>query len=348
MSTRTTRQRTTARPPDTVSKPRGTFHPRVQAVGPEHFGIVTIDCAKARSQWMRADFFGNVLIPPTTVAHNRNALHDAIALLNQTIKTKGILDCLVAVERTGRYHRTVQHAFKNAGFDTRLVHPFATAQFRQPAAPGHKTDDTDLAARPRATVQGFALAEQDLDELWQTLQLLVRQRRHLVFKTSKLCCQAREHLDAVFPGFANCFADIFARDCAWHLVAHFATPAELHAAGLSGLTRGLREAAIGSQERTLHKVLDWAAQAAAPAVAADAHRRIALALPDDYTQKSREIQTLERELAGRLARTPYLLLLAIPGSNVVSAAEFAGAMGPISLYAHAKTITGRAGLCPSR
>jgi hypothetical protein len=32
----------------TVSKPRGTFHPRVQAATPERFGIVSVDCHKAR------------------------------------------------------------------------------------------------------------------------------------------------------------------------------------------------------------------------------------------------------------------------------------------------------------
>src|SRR5207244_2108730 len=42
------------------------------------------------------------------------------------------------------------------------------------------------------------------------------------------------------------------------------------------------------------------------------------------------------------------LLLAIPGLNVVSAADFAGEMGPIAHYAQARAITGRAGLCPAR
>ncbi len=48
MSTRTSRKRAHTHPPDVVQKPRGTFHPRVQEVGPEHFGIVAVDCAKAR------------------------------------------------------------------------------------------------------------------------------------------------------------------------------------------------------------------------------------------------------------------------------------------------------------
>jgi len=51
----------------TVGKTRGVLHPRVQQIGPEHFGIVCFDCAKARSRFLLADFYGRVLIPPTVV-----------------------------------------------------------------------------------------------------------------------------------------------------------------------------------------------------------------------------------------------------------------------------------------
>jgi hypothetical protein len=71
-------------------------------------------------------------------------------------------------------------------------------------------------------------------------------------------------------------------------------------------------------------------------------------LYQDRQGKTQEIQALEREIAGRLVQTPYVLLLSFPGVNVVSAADFAGEMGPIEHYANAKAITGRAGLRPSR
>ena len=61
-----------------IHKPTGTLHPRVQAVGPEHFGIVCVDCAKARSKWMLADFYGQVLDPPTVVEHTRAGLEAAV------------------------------------------------------------------------------------------------------------------------------------------------------------------------------------------------------------------------------------------------------------------------------
>jgi transposase len=134
------------RRPQVLQKPRGVIHPRVQKVGPEHFGIVAIDCAKARSKWMFTDFYGRVLVPPTIVEHNRAGFDSAVAALREAVNANGIGDLLVAVERTGRYHHPPARAFAAGGFEVRTVHPFTTKQFRQPADPGNKTDDTQTNA----------------------------------------------------------------------------------------------------------------------------------------------------------------------------------------------------------
>jgi transposase len=98
----------------------------------------------------------------------------------------------------------------------------------------------------------------------------------------------------------------------------------------------------------LQQIVLWAGMAPTPDPAAALHHQIALGLDDDRRQKTLEIQAAERQLAHLLVRTPYVLLLSHPGINVVSAAELAGEMGPITHYASAKAITGRAGLFPSR
>lgn len=72
-----------------IGKPSGQIQQRVQAVGPEHFGIVAVDCAKKRSKWMLCDFYGRVLIEPTIVEHSKGGLAtmtDLIAVAKQTIK----------------------------------------------------------------------------------------------------------------------------------------------------------------------------------------------------------------------------------------------------------------------
>ncbi len=52
-----------------LGKPAGVIQRRVQEVGPEHFGVVAVDCAKDRSKWMMCDFFGKLLVEPTVVEH---------------------------------------------------------------------------------------------------------------------------------------------------------------------------------------------------------------------------------------------------------------------------------------
>jgi transposase len=349
MSTTRSRKRPSSPPyTSSLSKPRGVLHPRVQRVGPEHFGIVCFDCAKARSKFLLADFYGHVLLPPTTVAHQRATLDDAVAQVRQAFADHQLHDGLVAIERTGRYHRIVQRAFAAAGFETRILHPFVTKQYRQGVDPGNKTDDTDLAAIHRATVTGCALLEATRDEDWTTLLLLIRQRRDLVKKGAALNCQIRDHLEAALPGFAACFDKLWDSLIPWHLLEHFPTAEQLRAAGVTTLCQSLARATIRFQRRTLETVCDWANRAAPGDVAAAQHRLIALAYYRDRLQKSQEIKALEVDLAGRLAQTPYLLLLSFPGINVVSAADFAGEAGPIEHYANPKAITGRAGLRPSR
>ena len=128
----------------------------------------------------------------------------------------------------------------------------------------------------------------------------------------------------------------------------YPTAGRLHEAGVVSLCQSLRQAGIRFQQRTIQTVVDWALQAAAADIAAGQHLRIALALYDDRQRKTQEIQALERDIAARLVQTPYVLLLSFPGINVVSAADFAGEAGPIEHYLNAKSITGRAGLRPSR
>jgi transposase len=252
------------------------------------------------------------------------------------------------VERTGRYHHPVQRAFSAGGFEVRTVHPFATKQFRQPRSPGVKTDDVDLAAIHLCAVNGFALVEPSVDESWRELQLLIRHRRDLVNKVTSLCCQIREHLEAAMPGYAACFSKFWEQQVPLHLAWQFGSAEAIRQTSLEEMIELLRKDRLRFQKRTLRRALEWAEVAASSDLGADQHRRIAMALDADRSQKTLEIQALERHIASRLARTPYILLLSIPGINVVSASDYAGEMGPIRNYANSRCITGRAGLYPSR
>jgi len=331
-----------------LHKPNGQIATRVQAVGPERFGIVSIDGAKARSLYMLCDFYGRVLVPPTVVAHTQGDLGAAIDRIRQAWSQHNLGDGLVALERTGEYHRPAQRAFQQAGFETRVVHPLATKHFRQPVEPGNKTDATDLAAIHRATVNGFGLFEPLWPDVFAQLRLLVRHRRDLVRKAAKLQCQIREHLHALMPGYAECFSDLWQSHVALPLACQTGSADAVRQHGLNGLAALVQQTPWRCQRTTLAKILAWA-ETAPPAHPQTLWlSQILSQLHHDWLQKNQQIHGCEQASPALLAQTSYLLLLALPGINVVSAAELAGEMGPIRHYANANAITGRAGLFPAR
>ena len=343
-----TRSRRSKRRKPHLHKPRGVISVRVQSVGAGRFGIVSVDCAKHRSKWMLCDFFGKVLIEPTEVEHTKGHLSAAVLQLKQGIETHGIKDLVVAIERTGNYHEAARRTFTAAGFEVRIVHPLATKQHRLPADSGNKTDDTDLAAIHRATVNGFGLIEPVLDDVSRRLRLLIRQRRTLVKKSTALCCQIREHLQLMMPGYTQVFSDFWRSQVAMPIARSKGSASAILKAGADGLACLLKGLGIRFQQRTLDKVTLWAGQSSEEDPDSMLRCRFLCELDDDRIAKTLQIKGLERDSAGYLVRTPYVLLLAIPGLNVVSAADFAGEMGPIEHYANDNAITGRAGLYPTR
>jgi hypothetical protein len=80
-------------------------------VGPEHFGILCFDCAKARSKFLLADFYGRILLAPTEVAHNRPDLDAAVARVRQSFAEHQLRDGLVAIEEQVRGQVRGQAAF---------------------------------------------------------------------------------------------------------------------------------------------------------------------------------------------------------------------------------------------
>lgn len=344
---RTPQAKSTPRP-STLHKPHGYFHDRVERAGPAHFGIACFDCHKNYSQWMLADFFGKLLLSPVRLEHTRPAFDQAVADLRQAMRAHDLRDLIAVVERTGRYHRPVQRALSAARFDVRIVHPFATKQFRQVAHPGDKTDDHDLFAFHRAALNGLALVEPERDEFWTAFLRLARFRRGLIHKGAKLRCQIRHHLDAYLPGFCDSFRDFWKNKCSWPLARHFLSPQAIRDLGTDGLARFLQDRDVRFQRRSLTPVVAWAQTAPLPDVAPANAQRIACALEEDRAHKQQEIHGLEAELASLLCRTPYVLLQSCPGLNVGTIADIAAEWGPISHYASAKGITGRAGLRPSR
>jgi len=333
-----------------IGKPAGRIQERVQAAGPERFGVVAVDCAKRRSKWMLCDFYGKVLVEPTSVEHTAGGLSAMTRRVAEACCAERLTDTVVAVEMTGIYHKPAYRAFRQAGFDTRIVHPFASNHFRRPLHPGDKTDDHDLEAIFHAAIKGYGLAPPPVGEAYQALQATSRHRHNLVKQRSRLMVQIRRLLHLTMPGFADLYEDdkLFHKSIALSVAERFTSPEAIRSAGTAGVARYLNDAKLRFQARSLDRIVAWASAAAEPAE-----------LAVIYTQQWRQLDALrrlcdeqiaatEREMAGFLVKTPYVLLLSVTGINVVSAARLAGEAGPIEHYTSARALNGRAGLYPSR
>jgi len=333
-----------------VGKPGGVIQQRVQQVGPEKFGIVAVDCAKKRSRWFLCDYYGRVIVEPTTVEHNAGSLKAMTQQIQEACQAEGITDTIAAVEMTGVYHRPVQAALRKAGFDTRTVHPFASSHYRKPLHPDLKTDDNDLEAIFHAAINGYGLALLEVDPVYRSLQRLARHRRNLVKQKARLQIQIRALMHQSMPGYADLFEDdkLFNKSIAMPIAKHFSSAASIKRAGSDGIAKYLRSQKIRFQIRTIDRVTVWASIAADP-------DPLAPLLTDQWKQLAQlhalmktQVEQTEREMAAFLVKTPYVLLLSVTGINVVSAGELAGEAGPIEHYASATALNGRAGLYPSR
>ena len=333
-----------------IGKPTGQIQQRVQSVGPEHFGIVAVDCAKRRSKWMLCNFYGKVVVEATTVEHTSGGLRLMAQLVAEACRAEGLTDTIVAVEMTGIYHKPVQRAFRKAGFDTRIVHPFASSHYRRPLHPDEKTDDHDLEAIFHAAVKGYGLATLPVGEVYQSLQAVSRHRHNLVKQRSRLMVQMRRLLHQSMPGFADLFVDdkLFHKSIALPIALEFSSAAAIRQAGVAGIESHLAQAKVRFQTRTIERIIAWAGTAAEPSELATMHTRQWQQLNEVRELFDEQIAATEPEMAGFLVKTPYILLLSVTGINVVSAARLAGEAGPIEHYASARAINGRAGLYPSR
>lgn len=333
-----------------VGKPTGQIQERVQAVGPEHFGVVAVDCAKRRSKWMLCNFYGKVLVEPTSVEHTAGGLRAMTQSIAEACQAEGLTDTIVAVEMTGIYHKPVQRAFRKAGFDTRIVHPFASNHYRRPLHPDAKTDDHDLEAIFHAAVKGYGLATLPVGEIYQSLQAVSRHRHNLVKQRARLMVQIRRLLHQTMPGFADLFEDdqLFHKSIALPIALQFISAEAIRQAGVAGLASHLSETKVRFQSRTIERIVAWAGTAAEPSELAAMHTRQWQQLDQVRRLFEEQIAASEREMAGFLVKTPYVLLLSVTGINVVSAARLAGEAGPIEHYVSARAINGRAGLYPAR
>jgi transposase len=316
-------------------------------VGPEHFGLLVVDSSKRRFATLLTDFYGHVLLEPTEFENTEPGLTALVDQVKAAEVEHGLRDLVVGIERTGRYHGPARRALK-ARWDVRMIHPFATKQLRQPVDPGNKTDPTDLNAMVRAMIVGYGTEEQELPETWQEWRLISRAREDLVRKASTLRVQIQERLEGLMPGYAGLFGSLWTTRVALAVVELYGSAPALLQAGQEGICARLRQQHHAVRQDTVAYVLLWAGKASSPEPCAALQHRLLCDQMQLLRDLEARIEAYERDLLRYLVDTPVVLLLSLPGINVVSSASYGAELGPIEHYLDAKRISGRAGLYGSR
>jgi transposase len=163
-----------------------------------------------------------------------------------------------------------------------------------------------------------------------------------------LCCQIKEALHAIMPGYEKCFSRLWDSTLALPIARATGSAAAVLSRGVSGLGALVERGHWPRHQTTLHRIVQWAQTAPPGHPQGDIVRTVLADLDNDRLEKNRQIRDLERVIATHVAGTPFVRLLIIPGIDIVSAADLAGEMGPIAHYANPNAITGRAGNFPAR
>jgi transposase len=320
---------------------------RVQRVGPEHFGILAVDSSKRNFALLLSDYYGAILADMLEVKNTGPALAGLVVTLRALCERHGLHDLVVGIERTGRYHVPIRTVLREH-WDVTMVHPFATKQLRQPVDGGNKTEPTDLRAITRAVQIGYGRHEPALPSRWAQWRLVNREREWLVGARASERTRTTQRLEALLPGYGAVFSKLWECPSALALARDYGSGDALRSAGEAALLEALRAQGLRPQQRTILKALQWAAQAAAPDPESETRHRLFCRQLERLDTLNAQIRALEGDLAEFLVDTPFILLLAIPGINVVSASGYGAELGPLEHYANARKITGRAGLFPSR
>lgn len=321
---------------------------RIRDVGADKFGLVTIDPHKEKAACRMVDFYGKEFMAPCDFSNTVGGLANLTGEIITQIERNKLKDIVVCIERTGRYHCAVKHAMEQQ-WTVQMIHPFATKRMRQPADPGVKTDVTDLYSMERAAFAGFGCEECEWPDLYKEWQVLSRMRESLAEKCTQCKGQIHDRFDAIMPGYAKLFGKNLWESKAPLAIAELLGSAKaILAAGADKMRMMLGKRGIKLYRGTIDKVMEWAREAPTTDAPVQLHHRVLKDTLKLLRSLWKQIKGYECDELGYLVNTEFVRLLAASGVNVVSASRFGSELGPIKTYLKPTSITGRAGLYPTR
>ena len=338
-------------------KRRGTVSPRkpelnkitsrVKSVGPEKFGILVVDSSKRNYAVRLSNFYGEAFYFNPEIGKTKQELEALISQTKEVIKENGLLDLVVGVENTGSYHQLAKRIFSRH-WDIKMIHPFITKQLRQPASLGVKTDDIDLEAMTRAVINGYGTDDPEVPAIYESWRMFCRARKDFVKKRMAIKNRCHDFMDCLMPVYADLFDNFWEHRGGVFIARHYGSAAAILKHGMEGIRNELRPRKIVMYSSTINKIFEWCKQAPGAVGCVKTARRLLRDYTELMKKLSGKIEESEVEILAGLASTPNVILLGMPGINVVNASDYGSELGPISNYINPRRITGRAGLFPSR
>lgn len=185
------------------------------------------------------------------------------------------------------------------------------------------------------------------DDLTLDLRLLVSRRSDLVTEQTRRINRTRDLLTGVFPGLERALDLTNLGDL--HLLARYATPAEIRRAGRARITAYLRRNGVRSDraERLAAKALD-AAQRQRVVVPGEARTaQFAREHAADALTARTRLAALDAEIAKVLHQHPdAALILSLPGMGATLTAEFLAEAGDLTRFPNSDALAAAAGLAP--
>lgn len=182
-------------------------------------------------------------------------------------------------------------------------------------------------------------------EEFAALRLLVARRRELVADQTRRISRLHDLLVSIHPGLER-GVDLRTKGPLW-LLSRYVAPAEIRRAGLSRLTRHLRQGGA----RNVSELAEKALSAAREQRIAVPGERMAAELCREHAREAlatrRRLATLDGELEALLSRHPDATLVrSLPGMGVVLTSEFIAEAGDLRRFSGPDALAAAAGLAP--
>lgn len=324
-----------------------TFQTKVEKVGVEQVGLLAVDPHKRQFEAVLTNGIGKQLMEQEKVTKTSVGIQEYMKKVDAACLRYGIKEVLAGIERTSRFHMPIRRAFKKRNWTVQTIQPYATKKLRQAIDSGSKTDETDLDAILRAMMVGYGIAERELPERWEEWRALNRVREDNVKRLADLKNQIQDRLEALLPGYTGMVQNIWRAPVYLCLAEKYGTPEAIRAASLEELRQTAKSQSHVVKSSTLNKVKVWSSMSCQAEPGAKIKHHILCRELEQLRSLENQIHEYEKQLVYYLAETPFVLLLALKGINVVSAGGYGAELGPIEHYVNAKNITGRAGIRPS-